>query len=154
MWETGAARISRHPQMVGQLLWCAAHTAYVGTSFTCTVSALLCSKNANCCTVQLSPQRNDIYWFARILSIFAVYHIFGAWHGDQRLRQRFGAEAEAYFARTSVVPLAAVLQGRQRLPADYYREFLRVPYLVVLAVAALVYELHPLMLQQTTTLSW
>ena len=31
LWETGIIRITRHPQMVGQLLWCAAHTAYIGT---------------------------------------------------------------------------------------------------------------------------
>lgn len=94
------------------------------------------------------------YRFSFISFTTAAYHIFGAWHGDQRLRQRFGAEAEAYFARTSVVPFAAVLQGRQQLPADYYREFLRAPYLAVLAGAALAYELHPLMLQQTAALGW
>ena len=31
LWETGIMRITRHPQMVGQLMWCAAHTAYIGT---------------------------------------------------------------------------------------------------------------------------
>ena len=30
LWETGITRITRHPQMVGQLVWCAAHTAYIG----------------------------------------------------------------------------------------------------------------------------
>jgi zeta-carotene isomerase len=89
-----------------------------------------------------------------IAESFAAYHVFGAWHGDQRLRQRFGAEADDYFACTSVVPFAAVLQGRQRLPADYYREFLRVPYLAVLVGSALAYELHPLMLQQAAALGW
>jgi uncharacterized membrane protein len=33
--------------MVGQLLWCAAHTAYIGTSFTCAVCALLGGKDVN-----------------------------------------------------------------------------------------------------------
>jgi zeta-carotene isomerase len=42
LWETGMARVTRHPQMVGQLLWCAAHTAYIGTSFMCATSAILC----------------------------------------------------------------------------------------------------------------
>jgi zeta-carotene isomerase len=31
LWETGVIRITRHPQMVGQLMWCGAHTAYIGT---------------------------------------------------------------------------------------------------------------------------
>lgn len=80
--------------------------------------------------------------------------MFGAWHGDRRLRQRFGAEAEQYFSRTSALPFAALLQGRQQLPADYYKEFLRVPYLAVLVGCALAYELHPLMLQQAASLGW
>lgn len=42
LWETGIARITRHPQTVGQILWCAAHTAYIGTSFACAASAVLC----------------------------------------------------------------------------------------------------------------
>lgn len=49
LWETGIARISRHPQMVGQLLWCAAHTAYIGSSFVCSASALLCGKTNLLC---------------------------------------------------------------------------------------------------------
>ena len=30
MWETGIMRISRHPQAVGQAIWCAAHTLWIG----------------------------------------------------------------------------------------------------------------------------
>ena len=26
LWETGITRITRHPQFVGQLIWCVAHT--------------------------------------------------------------------------------------------------------------------------------
>ena len=37
LWETGIIRITRHPQMVGQLMWCVAHTAYMGYVF-----SLLC----------------------------------------------------------------------------------------------------------------
>lgn len=33
LWETGVARITRHPQAWGQLLWCAAHTLWIGNSF-------------------------------------------------------------------------------------------------------------------------
>jgi len=30
LWETGIARVTRHPQFIGQLIWCVAHTAYIG----------------------------------------------------------------------------------------------------------------------------
>ena len=33
LWESGIMRITRHPQMVGQFMWCAAHTAYIGMCF-------------------------------------------------------------------------------------------------------------------------
>lgn len=33
LWETGVARITRHPQAWGQLLWCGAHTIWIGNSF-------------------------------------------------------------------------------------------------------------------------
>ncbi len=48
LWDTGIARITRHPQMVGQLLWCFAHTLYIGTSFMCATSALLCGILCRC----------------------------------------------------------------------------------------------------------
>ncbi|KAL5648560.1 hypothetical protein ACJX0J_039369, partial [Zea mays] len=32
MWETGIMRITRHPQMVGQVIWCLAHTLWIGNS--------------------------------------------------------------------------------------------------------------------------
>jgi zeta-carotene isomerase len=31
LWETGIIRITRHPQMVGQVMWSAAHLAMVGS---------------------------------------------------------------------------------------------------------------------------
>jgi uncharacterized membrane protein len=33
LWETGVTRITRHPQAWGQLLWCVAHTIWIGNSF-------------------------------------------------------------------------------------------------------------------------
>ena len=34
LYETGIIRIARHPQMVGQAIWCIAHSLWIGTTFT------------------------------------------------------------------------------------------------------------------------
>ena len=47
--------------MVGQGLWCLAHTLWIGSSFTAFTSALL-----------------------------MAHHVFGCWHGDVRLRTKYG----------------------------------------------------------------
>jgi uncharacterized membrane protein len=86
LYETGIIRISRHPQMVGQVLWCLAHTLWIGTSFTLLTS----------------------------LGLIA-HHLFGVWHGDRRLEKRYGEAFLAVKARTSVIPFVAVLDGRQSL---------------------------------------
>lgn len=86
LYEAGIIRVSRHPQMVGQVLWCIAHTLWIGTSFTLITSLGL-----------------------------VAYHLFGVWHGDRRLQARYGQAFEAIKAQTSVVPFGAVLQGRQHL---------------------------------------
>jgi uncharacterized membrane protein len=61
LWETGVMRITRHPQALGQALWCAAHTAWIGSSFMAATSAAL-----------------------------MAHHVFGCWHGDFRLRRKYG----------------------------------------------------------------
>ncbi|WP_025782131.1 NnrU family protein [Candidatus Synechococcus spongiarum] len=86
LYATGILRISRHPQMVGQLLWCFTHTLWLGTSF-----ALVTS-----------------------LGLMA-HHLFAVWHGDRRLQQRFGKAFEEMRRTTSVIPFQAVLDGRQKL---------------------------------------
>ncbi len=86
LYATGIIRISRHPQAVGQILWCATHLLWIGTSFT----AWAC--------------------FGLI-----AHHLFAVWNGDRRLRQRFGAAFEELKASTSVIPFQAVLDGRQKL---------------------------------------
>ncbi|CAI7754877.1 unnamed protein product, partial [Closterium sp. NIES-53] len=105
MWETGIMRITRHPQMTGQLLWCVAHMLWIGSSFTAVTSLGLC-----------------------------LHHLFGVWHGDQRLDKKYGEAFDEVRKRTSIVPFAAILDGRQQLPPDYYKEFLRVPYLAIAAM--------------------
>ena len=61
LWETGVMRITRHPQALGQGLWCAAHTLWIGSSFMVVTSAAL-----------------------------MAHHLFGCWHGDYRLRRKYG----------------------------------------------------------------
>jgi uncharacterized membrane protein len=86
IYETGIMRITRHPQMVGQLIWCVAHTLWLGTTFTLVTSIGL-----------------------------MLHHLFAVWHGDRRLQQRYGADFEQVKARTSIVPFQAILDGRQTL---------------------------------------
>lgn len=86
LYGTGIIRISRHPQAVGQVLWCATHLLWIGSSFMVLTS----------------------------LGLIA-HHLFAVWHGDRRLASRFGAAFEELRSSTSVVPFRAVLDGRQRL---------------------------------------
>ena len=86
LYETGIIRITRHPQMVGQVIWCIAHTLWIGTTFTLLTSVGL-----------------------------VLHHLFAVWHGDRRLLARYGEAFEAVKARTSVVPFQALLQGHQTL---------------------------------------
>ncbi|KAG0614180.1 hypothetical protein M758_6G157000 [Ceratodon purpureus] len=125
MWETGIMRITRHPQMVGQFIWCLAHTLWIGNSFTLTTS----------------------------LGLLA-HHVFGVWHGDRRLAAKYGEAFERVKERTSIIPFAAILEGRQKLPEDYYKEFLRVPYYVIVGVTIGAYFSHPLMQIGSGFLHW
>ena len=86
LYETGIIRITRHPQMVGQVIWCVAHTLWIGTSFTLVTSLGL-----------------------------VLHHLFGVWHGDRRLQARFGESFETIKSRTSIIPFLAILQKRQTL---------------------------------------
>jgi zeta-carotene isomerase len=125
MWETGIMRITRHPQMVGQFLWCLAHTLWIGNSFTVTTSIGL-----------------------------LAHHLFGVWHGDKRLAAKYGDAFEKVKERTSVIPFAAILDGRQKLPEDYYKEFLRVPYYAIVVFTLGAYFSHPLMQWGSHILHW
>ncbi|EKX54233.1 hypothetical protein GUITHDRAFT_63717 [Guillardia theta CCMP2712] len=125
MWETGIMRITRHPQMVGQLMWCMAHTLWIGNSFMLATSFGL-----------------------------MVHHLFGCWHGDQRLANKYGEAFEAVKSRTSVLPFAAIAEGRQTLPEDYYKEFLRAPYVAITVGTVAAYFAHPLMQGYSYLLKW
>ena len=75
LYATGIIRISRHPQAVGQILWCITHALWIGSSFMVVTCIGLIG-----------------------------HHLFAVWHGDQRLKSRFGAAFDDLKATTSVIP--------------------------------------------------
>ncbi|CAK0786636.1 hypothetical protein CVIRNUC_009850 [Coccomyxa viridis] len=125
MWETGVMRITRHPQSFGQALWCFAHTLWIGSSFMVATSGAL-----------------------------MAHHLFSCWHGDYRLRRKYGEAFDAVKERTSIVPFQAIWEGRQKLPKAYYKEWLRLPYATILAVTLGTYWAHPLMQSASHWLDW
>ncbi len=122
LYETGIIRITRHPQMVGQVIWCVAHTLWLGTSFTLITSIGL-----------------------------VLHHLFGVWHGDRRLSQRYGEAFEVVKQRTSIIPFQAIIDGRQSLN---WQEFLRPAYLGVTIFTGLLWWSHPLLLAATSRIMW
>ncbi|KAG1331501.1 15-cis-zeta-carotene isomerase, chloroplastic [Cocos nucifera] len=125
LWETGIMRITRHPQMVGQVIWCLAHTLWIGNSVAVAASVGL-----------------------------IAHHLFGVWNGDRRLASRYGRAFEVLKSRTSVIPFAAILDGRQKLPKDFYKEFIQLPYLTITALTLGAYFAHPLMQSSSFQLHW
>lgn len=86
LYETGIIRITRHPQMVGQIIWCLAHTLWIGSTFMiCTSIGLI------------------------------AHHLFAVWHGDRRLEKRYGESFLKVKERTSIIPFLAIFDGRQTL---------------------------------------
>lgn len=122
LYETGIIRITRHPQMVGQVIWCIAHTLWIGTSFTLLTSIGL-----------------------------VLHHLFAVWHGDKRMRARYGESFEALTSRTSIIPFLAILQNRQTL--DIW-EFLRPAYLGVAIFTLILWKIHPILIGATGSLAW
>jgi uncharacterized membrane protein len=122
LFEAGIIRVTRHPQMVGQVIWCIAHTLWIGTSFTLLTSVGL-----------------------------IVYHWFGVWHGDRRLRLRYGESFETLKSQTSILPFLAILQGRQTF---VWQELLRPAYLGVAAFVLLFWWAHPLLIRATGNIAW
>lgn len=122
LYETGIIRICRHPQLVGMTLWCIAHTLWLGTSFALVTALALVG-----------------------------YHVFGAWHGDRRLYLRYGEQFLQVKQRTSIIPVRAILEGRQQL---VWQEFLRPAYLGVIGVIFLFRWLHPIVLAASAQLNF
>jgi uncharacterized membrane protein len=122
LYEAGIIRITRHPQMVGQVIWCVAHTLWIGTSFTLVTSIGL-----------------------------VLHHLFGVWHGDQRLRARFGESFETIKSQTSIIPFLAILQKRQTLDL---LEFMRPSYVGVAIFTGLLWKIHPFLMRVTGNIYW
>jgi uncharacterized membrane protein len=122
LYETGIMRITRHPQMVGQIIWCVAHTLWLGTSFTLVTSIGL-----------------------------VLHHLFGVWHGDRRLSQRYGEAFELVKQRTSIIPFKAIIDGRQSIK---WQEYVRPAYLGIAIFVVLLWWSHPLLIMETSKIGW
>ena len=110
LYATGIIRISRHPQAIGQILWCITHALWIGSSF-------------------------------MLVTCFGLvaHHLFAVWHGDRRLKERFGAAFDDLKAKTSVLPFRAVFDGRQQLD---WSEFLRPAQLGILIAIGVFWWVH------------
>tara|TARA_B100000965_G_scaffold78193_1_gene62141 strand:- start:2727 stop:3455 length:729 start_codon:yes stop_codon:yes gene_type:complete len=105
LYGTGIMRITRHPQAIGQIIWCLAHTLWIGTSFTFITSIGLIS-----------------------------HHLFAIWHGDRRLEIKFGEEFYKYKESTSIIPFVAVLDGRQQIKLNEFLKLSQLGILIAIAV--------------------
>jgi uncharacterized membrane protein len=118
LYQSGIIRITRHPQMVGQVIWCVAHSLWLGTSFMLLTSAGL-----------------------------ILHHLFAVWHGDRRLRSRYGESFETLKSQTSVIPFLAILQKRQTLELQ---EFLRPAYLGIVGFVLIFWWAHPILIRASS----
>ena len=105
IYSTGIMRVTRHPQAIGQIIWCIAHSLWIGTSFTLVTSLGL---------------------------IF--HHLFAIWHGDKRLEFKFGEEFYKFRETTSVIPFLAIIEGRQVFKFKEYFKFSQLGILIAIIV--------------------
>ena len=122
LYNAGIIRITRHPQMVGQVIWCVAHSLWLGTSFMILTSVGL-----------------------------ILHHLFAVWHGDRRLRSRYGESFETLKSQTSVIPFLAILQKQQTLEL---KEFLRPSYLGIAGFVLLFWWAHPILIRASSGVAW
>ena len=105
IYSTGIMRITRHPQAIGQIIWCIAHSLWIGTSFTLITSfGLIC------------------------------HHLFAIWHGDKRLEFKFGDEFYRYREKTSIIPFLAIIDGRQEFKFKEYFKWSQLGILIAILV--------------------
>ena len=105
IYGTGIMRITRHPQAFGQIIWCLAHTLWIGTSFT----------------------------FITSLGLI-LHHLFAIWHGDKRLEIKFGEEFYKYKDSTSIIPFVAIFDGRQKIIVKEFFKFSQLGILIAIAL--------------------
>ena len=105
IYSTGIMRITRHPQAIGQIIWCIAHTLWIGSTFTLVTSfGLIC------------------------------HHLFAVWHGDRRLEIKFGKEFQNFKQTTSVIPFLAIFEGRQELKIREFLKLSQVGIIVAITI--------------------
>ena len=105
IYSTGIMRVTRHPQAIGQIIWCIAHSLWIGTSFTLVTSlGLIC------------------------------HHLFAIWHGDKRLEFKFGEEFYKFRESTSVIPFLAIMEGRQVFKFREYFKLSQLGILIAIIV--------------------
>ena len=105
IYSTGIMRVTRHPQAIGQIIWCIAHSLWIGTSFTLITSfGLIC------------------------------HHLFAIWHGDKRLEFKFGEEFYKFRESTSVIPFLAIIEGRQVFKFKEYLKLSQLGILIAIIV--------------------
>ena len=112
MWETGVMRITRHPQSFGQALWCFAHTLWIGSSFMVATSGMSpCASGARAC--QCCRVRALLQYAARgcqcvkvcgVAGALMAHHLFSCWHGDFRLRRKYGEVSSAPLLIATATP--------------------------------------------------
>ncbi len=105
IYGTGIMRVTRHPQAFGQIIWCFAHTLWIGTSFTLITSIGL-----------------------------ILHHLFAIWHGDRRLTMKFGEEFKEFKQQTSIIPFVAIFDGRQKLIIKEFFKLSQLGILIAIAV--------------------
>ncbi len=110
-YTTGIMRITRHPQLTGMSLWCLSHFLWVGSSF----------------------------MIATAIGLIG-YHLFAAWHCDQRRLKLFGEEYQNLMNTTSFIPFKAIIEGKQ---VFVFKEFIDKAYFWIIVFIATVYYLHP-----------
>ena len=110
LYATGIIRVSRHPQAIGQILWCLTHELWIGSSFM-------------------------LFTCIGLIG----HHLFAVWHGDRRLKAKFGDSFDELLRQTSVIPFLAVIDGRQKLRLE---EFLRPSQLGILIAVLLFWWAH------------
>jgi len=105
IYSTGIMRVTRHPQAIGQIIWCIAHSLWIGTSFTLITSfGLIC------------------------------HHLFAIWHGDKRLEFKFGEDFYKFRESTSVIPFLAIIEGRQVFKFREYFKLSQLGILIAIIV--------------------
>ena len=105
IYSTGIMRVTRHPQAIGQIIWCIAHSLWIGTSFTLITSLGLIG-----------------------------HHLFAIWHGDKRLELKFGDEFHRFRQNTSIIPFLAIIDGRQQFKFHEYFRFSQLGILIAIIV--------------------